>query len=348
MTPSTTDRIAKLGFDQPLVECVPNISEGRNELVIRRIAGAASSVEGIRLLHIDKGSDAHRTVVTFAGPASAILEAAWRFAKATFENLDMRNHRGEHRRIGALDVFPFVPLEGTTMEQCVSLAEALGERIGVELGVPVYLYEEAARIPERRALPQVRGKGYETLEHRLKSVRWRPDFGPAQFHSRSGAAIVGARKILVAFNIGLMSSDVAAAQRIAERIRSSGTSGKPGRLAEVRAVGWMMPTYSCAQVSTNILDWQQTGLYDVFEACREEAAGEGIELRGSELIGLLPEAALLDVAQRLGVGGSGDDALAAAVQYLGLNAFSPFVLEERLLERAWRRRAPEVTRDLSG
>jgi glutamate formiminotransferase/formiminotetrahydrofolate cyclodeaminase len=213
-----------------LVECVPNFSEGRDRAVLDAIVDAIRGVEGAVVLDVDPGVAAHRTVLTFVAPPEAAVEAGFRAIRVASERIDMRLHRGEHPRMGATDVFPFVPIAGVTMRECVGLARALGRRVGEELGIPVYLYEHAASREERRALSAVRAGEYEALPAKLADPAWAPDFGPARHNERSGATVIGARKVLVAYNVNLDTRDRRLASRIARAVRGS---GRP-----VRAIGW--------------------------------------------------------------------------------------------------------------
>jgi len=302
-----------------LVECVPNFSEGRDRSVIESIAQAVRSVDGVSLMHVDPGAGANRTVYTLAGEPEAVLGAAYSAIKAASELIDMRNHTGVHPRMGACDVCPFVPLSGTTMDECVELAGRLGQRVGSELSIPVYLYGAAARDGSRRSLADIRRGGYESLENRMKLPEWAPDFGPAEFNSRSGATAVGARGILVAFNVNLDTPDAAVAERIAREIRTSGRGGR--RFESLQAKGWFIPEYGRAQVTTNVLDVEAAPLRAVFDACRELAGGFGARVTGSEIVGMVPRRALA---------GDVDDAIA----YLGLGEIAPFDPKSRVLEEA--------------
>src|SRR5690606_26439281 len=245
-------------------------------------------VADVRVLHVDRGADAHRTVFTFAGPPEAVGDAAIGLAHAVARTVDMRRHHGAHPRIGALDVCPFVPVHGVTLARCAALARRVGATIAHDLDLPVYLYEAAAFRGDRRSLAALRRGGYEGLAARLGDDPWRPDFGPARASPTLGAAVVGARSFLVAWNVSLETTDVGIAQRIAARLRTSGTAprgaGEPQRasggrrLAAVRALGWSMPQYGCVQVSMNLLDVGVTPLHVAFAAAREEAAREGVSV----------------------------------------------------------------------
>jgi glutamate formiminotransferase / 5-formyltetrahydrofolate cyclo-ligase len=266
-----------------LVECVPNFSEGRRPAVIAAIRDAAVGTPGVTLLDLHADPAHNRMVLTFVGGPDAVVEAAFRCAAVAAASIDMREQRGEHPRIGATDVVPFVPLSGVTMADCVSLAERLGRRLGDELGVPVYLYYEAARRPERRRLPDVRRGEYEGLREAILTDPARaPDFGPARL-GPAGATAIGARPFLLAYNVNLATPDLALAKRIARAIRESS-----GGLPAVQALGMATPDPNVVQVSTNLLDTARTPLHVVFEAVQSRALAEGVVVAGSELVGLMP------------------------------------------------------------
>lgn len=274
-----------------IVECVPNFSEGRRPEVIDQIVAEAKAVVGVALLDVKPDHDHNRVVVTLIGEPNAVSEAAFRCCRKASQLIDMNQHQGEHPRIGATDVIPFVPLAGITMAECVTIAEQLGERIAVELGIPTYLYESAARRPERRNLADVRRGEYEGLRELIATPERQPDFGPAAMHPTAGATVVGARPPLVAFNVNLDSADLKLAKRIAKQIRESS-----GGLPAVKALGVMLSERNLAQVSMNMVDYTVTGLYTAYQAIKQAAAEAGVGIVGSEIIGLLPMQALLDVA----------------------------------------------------
>jgi glutamate formiminotransferase len=310
------------------VESVPNFSEGRRIGVVDKLAAAVESVPGAYLL--DRTSDAshNRSVLTLAGEAAQILEALERTVAVAVAEIDMEKHAGEHPRIGAVDVVPFVPLGNTKMSDCVELARAFGERVAQRFGLPVYLYGEAANSPERRRLADIRKGQYEGLKAQIAEIGREPDFGPARMHASAGAMAVGARPFLIAYNINLDSNDVELAKRIARRIRESS-----GGLPRVQANGFWIEELGRAQVSMNLLDFRTTPIWLVWEAVRAEAAEDAILPAESELIGLAPLAALLDVADHVGipVTRSTDERLAAAAEFLMLRDFSPMqALELRL------------------
>ena len=270
-----------------IIECVPNISEGWSKKKVLEIAGALNAFPGVKLLDICMDRDHHRGVLTFIGPPDAMQEAALAVCGRALESIDMREHTGAHPRIGAVDVVPFVPLGEATMRDAVRVAHGFGRAYGERNRLPVYFYGEAARVPWKRELSDIRRGGYEALRERMSDPRWMPDAGPAVFHERSGATAVGARIPLIAFNINLKSGDLALAQNIARTIRQSG-----GGLPFVKALGIPLKSRKLAQVSMNLTDYRVTSVRTVFERVREVAARHGIEILESELIGLIPQAAL--------------------------------------------------------
>jgi glutamate formiminotransferase len=315
------------------LECVPNFSEGRDQTIIESIAAAIRSVDGVRLLHVDPGYDANRTVYTFAGEPYLVEEAAFRAVKEAFQLIDMRQHHGAHPRIGACDVCPIIPLGDSTVAEANAVAQHLGQRLG-QMGIPVYMYEHSAQVPLRKNLAQIRKGEYEGLREKLLSKDWQPDFGPAEFQARFGAMVLGARNFLVAYNINLDTQDVGIAKRIAAGLRESGhkdTQGRqiPGLLKGVKAIGWWMDAYGCAQVSTNIVDIDAVSIRAVYDTVDALARELGCSATGSELIGLIPEKVLLQAGQTLVSNGSDKlQILQAAIEYLGLK-IRP---EERVLE----------------
>ncbi len=314
-----------------LVESVPNFSEGRRLDVVERLARAVESTPGVQLL--DRTSDAshNRSVLTLAGEAEAVTEALHRAVAVAVHEIDMEEHSGEHPRIGAVDIVPFVPLAGSTMDDCVQLARDFGRRIAAEFGLPVYLYANAATRAERVKLADVRRGGYEGLKTEIALRGREPDFGPPRMHPSAGAVAVGARPFLIAWNINLDSPDRALAARIARRIRESG-----GGLPKVQANGFLIEELGRAQVSMNLLDFAVTPMWLVWETVQDVAAEDGIELAESELIGLAPLAALLDVADHADApaGAQIEERLAAAAQFLKLRDFSPLQALELRLDAA--------------
>jgi glutamate formiminotransferase len=315
-------------FVAGLVESVPNFSEGRRLDVVEHLAQAVTSTRGVHLL--DRTSDAshNRSVLTLAGEAGPVSDALERAVAVAVDEIDMEAHSGEHPRIGAVDVIPFVPLEGTTMDECVELARAFGRRIATRFDLPVYLYANAATRTERVKLADVRRGQYEGLKAEIAERGREPDFGPRKLHPSAGAVAVGARPFLIAWNINLDSPDRSLAVRIARRIRESG-----GGLPKVQANGFLIEEFGRAQVSMNLLDFGVTPMWLVWETVRDVAAEDGIELAESELIGLAPLAALLDVADHADAPPDApvERRLAAAARYLRLRNFTPLqALELRL------------------
>lgn len=302
-------------MDQPLIECVPNFSEGRNAATVDRIVGAIKSVPGVLLLDRESDADHNRSVITFAGPPDVVVEASVRAAGAASELIDMNRHTGVHPRIGALDVLPFVPLRKVTLRECAALAVRAGQQIWTRFRVPVYLYGAAARRADRVELAEVRRGEFEGLREQVRSnPDRRPDIGGPELHPTAGATAVGARKILIAYNVQLGAPDVSIARRIARRLRTS-SGGSP----QVKAMGVYLASRNLAQVSMNLTDFNQTAPHEVFEVVKREAERYGIRVAGSEIIGLVPRRAIEMAA--------GHD--------LQLENFSPrMILENRLAEVA--------------
>jgi glutamate formiminotransferase/formiminotetrahydrofolate cyclodeaminase len=338
-----------------LVECVPNISEGRRADVYNTVAAAAASVNGVTLLNVDPGADTNRTVITFVGDPESVLEAAFQLVRKGVELIDMSKHRGAHPRIGAVDVVPFIPVAGVTMDECAELARRLGERVGKELGVPVYLYEYACSAPHRRNLADVREGEYEGCARKLTDERWRPDFGPAQFIAKTGAIVIGARKFLVAYNVNLNTLDKRLANRVAFDIRERGRVKRdendnpvldakgepvyePGILKSVKAVGWVIPEFGTAQISINLTDLDVTPLHVAFDVCDERARDRGLRVTGSEIVGLVPLSVLLDAGRhylaKMGrpTGVSESALVHTAIRTLGLSEVKEFDPKERVIE----------------
>lgn len=294
-----------------LITCVPNFSEGRDVAKIHALVNAVQSVPGVRLLDRTSDVDHHRSVLTVAGEPDAVGEAVLRAIRVATRVIDLRRHEGVHPRVGATDVVPFVPLRGVTMEDCVHLARRLGEQVGSELGIPVFLYERAARRPERVRLESIRRGGLRALALRMETdPAWAPDYGPPRLHETAGAVVIGARPPLIAFNVNLKSTDLSMAQAIAKAVRQSG-----GGLPYVKAIGVPLSSRGLVQVSMNLTDYHRTSLFTAFQAVSREAAKRAAELAGSELIGLIPQAAW-------------DQAAAAALRLDGFDRKQ--ILEERL------------------
>uniref|UniRef100_A0A452E3Y6 Formimidoyltransferase-cyclodeaminase n=1 Tax=Capra hircus TaxID=9925 RepID=A0A452E3Y6_CAPHI len=320
-----------------LVECVPNFSEGNNQEVIDAIARAVAQTPGCTLLDVDAGPSTNRTVYTFVGRPEDVVEGALNAARAAHQLIDMSRHRGEHPRMGALDVCPFIPVRGVTMDECVLCAQAFGQQLAEELGVPVYLYGEAARTTSRQSLPAIRAGEYEALPEKLKQAEWAPDFGPSSFVPSWGATATGARKFLLAFNINLLSTKEQA-HRIALNLREQGRGkDQPGRLSKVQGIGWYLDEKNLAQVSMNLLDFEVTGLHTVFEETCREAQELSLPVVGSQLVGLVPLKALLDAAafyceQENLFLLEEEHRLRLVVNRLGLDSLSPFNPKERIIE----------------
>ncbi|MCB0429046.1 MAG: glutamate formimidoyltransferase [Flavobacteriales bacterium] len=327
-----------------VIECIPNFSEGRDKSIIDAISDSITSVEGTKLLHVDMGASANRTVITFAGPPDAVIEGAFRAIKTAAEKIDMQQHKGTHPRIGSTDVCPLVPIRNITMQQTVHYSRILGERVGQELDIPVFLYEESALLRSRHNLSKIRAGEYEGMAEKILQPGWAPDFGRAHFNARSGVTVIGARPFLVAYNINLNTKDKEIARSIAEEIRESGAIRGydalgnlvvlAGEMKAVKAIGWYIEEYGKAQVSTNLTNIDITPMHMVFERVKEKAAGLGVEVTGSELVGLIPLRSL-ETSARFYCGKEGTitkDDLQVAIDRLGLAELKPFRLEERVIE----------------
>lgn len=294
-----------------LVECIPNFSEGRNADKVRELVAAIRAVRGVFLLDEEMDYDHHRSVLTFAGEPEAVAQAAFEAARTAAALIDLRTHQGGHPRVGAIDVVPFVPIRGVTMDDCVALARQVGERIGRELKIPVFLYERAATHPDRTNLEAIRKGGPEGLAGRMQAdSAWAPDFGPRQLHPTAGATVVGARPPLIAFNVNLQTDDLSIAKAIAKAVRFSS-----GGLPYVKAIGVELASRRLVQVSMNLTNFEETPIHVAFEAVKREAEQRGVQVAGSELIGLVPQRALAQAAEH----------------YLRLEHFDPTqILEARL------------------
>ncbi|MBP1649289.1 MAG: Formimidoyltransferase-cyclodeaminase (Formiminotransferase-cyclodeaminase) [Bacteroidetes bacterium] len=333
-----------------IVECVPNFSEGRNIKTINVIGGAITAVPGVKFISAEPDKDYNRSVVTFVGEPNAVVEAAFAATRTASELIDMSTHKGEHPRLGATDVVPFVPVTGVNMEDCIRLAHLFGKRVGEELGLPVYLYEEAATRPERKNLADIRKGEYEGLEEKLKDPEWAPDYGPALFNTKCGAVVTGARMFLIAYNVNLKTNNVKIANEIAMRIRESGRVKKdekgnplldergkkvviPGSLKAVKAMGVVLDAHNISQVSINLVNYLVTPPHVAFEEVKKEAAALGIEVTGSEIVGLTPKEALA-MAGWFYAGAETDETrlLDSAVEGLGLNDLEPFDLKKKVIE----------------
>jgi glutamate formiminotransferase / formiminotetrahydrofolate cyclodeaminase len=320
-----------------LVECVPNFSEGRDRAVIDAIADAIRGTAGCTLLDVDPGASTNRTVYTFVGAPEAVVDGALAAARVARARLDMRTQKGEHPRVGAMDVCPFVPVSGVTMEDCVCLANTFGRRAAADLGIPVYLYGHAAKADHRRTLQQIRAGEYEALADRIGKSEWVPDYGPAEFVPQWGATCAGARDFLIAYNVNVLGTKEQA-HRIALNIREQGRGpGKPGRLKAVRAIGWWVEEYGLAQVSINLEDYRTTPPHAAYEACVEEAKALGLAVAGSELVGLIPLQAVLVAAEHYVAKENlfildERQRIRLVVERLGLSSVQLFVPGKRIIE----------------
>lgn len=344
-----------------IIECVPNFSEGRDMSIIKEITNAIESVAGISLLDVDPGKATNRTVVTFVGEPEDVMEAAFRGIKKAAEVIDMSKHKGEHPRFGATDVCPLVPVANVTMEETVVYARQLAERVGTELGIPVFCYEFAANKERRRSLANCRSGEYEGLKDRISTTEWKPDFGPDTWNERvkgSGATAIGARNFLVAYNVNLNTTSTRRANAIAFDIREAGrvlregdpVTGKivtdengepvriPGSLKKTRAIGWYIEEYGIAQISINLTDISVTPVHVAFDEVSEKARERGLRATGSELVGLIPLEAMLDAGkyflrkQQRSTGISDEEIIKIAVKSLGLDELGPFDPKKKIIE----------------
>lgn len=344
-----------------IIECVPNFSEGRDMSVIRQITDEIEKVDGVKLLDVDPGATTNRTVVTFVGTPDEVVEAAFQAVKKAQELIDMRRHKGDHPRFGATDVCPLVPVSGISMEETAEYARKLGERIGSELGIPVYLYENAAASEVRRNLANCREGEYEGLKDRISSDEWKPDHGPAEFNesvARSGATAVGARDFLIAVNFNLNTTSTRRANAIAFDVREKGRpkregnpiTGKPifdengepvmlpGTLKGTKAIGWYIDEYGIAQVSMNITNLSQTPLHAAFDEVSEKARARGIRVTGLEIVGLVPKKAIIDAGkyyltkQRRSLGVTESEIVKIAIKSMGLDDLKPWDPNEKIIE----------------
>lgn len=343
---------------QPIIECVPNFSEGRNLQTIKTITDAIESVDGIRLLDVDPGKATNRTVVTFVGSPEDVIEAAFRGIAKAAELIDMRNHSGEHPRMGATDVCPLIPISGITMEETAMYAQKLAKRVAEELAIPTYLYEAAQPNIERNNLSVIRAGEYEGFFEKIKLPEWAPDFGKAEMNATAGATVIGARDFLIAYNVNLNTKSTRIANRIAFDVREAGRvkregnpySGKimnnehgepiriPGKLKAVKAIGWYIEEYNMAQISMNLTNYKITPLHIAFEETRKAADDRGVRVTGSELVGLIPLQPLLDAGkfflqkQGMSVGVSESELVDCAIRSMGLNELGPFDPKKKIIE----------------
>jgi len=348
-------------MDKKLIECVPNISEGRDQNKINEIARVVETIEGVKLLDIDPGIATNRTVITFVGEPDQVIDAAFLLIKKASELIDMSKHSGEHPRFGATDVCPLVPISGITLEETATYAHKLGKRVGEELGIPGYFYEKAAKEAKRTNLANCRSGEYEGLKDKLNKTEWKPDFGPAEYNSKvekTGALAISARDFLIAYNVNLNTTSTRRANAIAFDIREAGrivregnpATGKkvldahgeplriPGKLKAVKGIGWYIDEYGIAQISYNLTNISITSMHVAFDETCKAADNRGLRVTGSELIGLIPLQAMLDAAdyylikQQRSLGISEREKIKIAVKSLGLDELKPFIPEEKIIE----------------
>ncbi len=334
-----------------IVECVPNFSEGRQPETIEAIADAIRSTKGCRLLDVDPGRSTNRTVYTFVGDPDAVVEGALNAARVAKDKINMAVHQGEHHRMGAMDVCPFIPVANVTMEECVTISKEFGRRAAEELALPIYLYEESSDIDYRKKLPQIREGQYEGLKDRITTDRWKPDFGPAQFNPSWGATVTGARFFLIAYNVNLLSTPNQA-HRIALNLREAGRGDAPGRFKDVKGMGWYVEDYNLAQVTVNLNNYHVTAVHELFEAVKDEAAALNVAVTGSEIVGVVPLEAMLMAAdyyiekENLFILDE-DQKIRLAVERLGLNSVAPFNPKEKIIEYIIAEEADEPLAGLS-
>jgi len=355
-----------------IIECVPNISEGRRPGIIKDITNVVETVEGVKLLDVDPGAATNRTVITFVGEPQAVIDAAFLLIKKASELIDMSQHSGEHPRMGATDVCPLIPISGITMEETAEWAHKLGKRVGEELSIPGYFYENAAKSEERKNLATVRAGEYEGLPKKLVDPNWKPDFGPAAFNSKTGATAISARDFLVAYNVNLNTTSVRRANSIAFDLRENGRikreggqlTGKPildengealrqpGLLKKVKAIGWFIEEYGVAQISMNLNDIKVTPLHIAFDKTVERAAARGMRVTGSELVGLVPLQAMLDAGdyflrkQQRSLGIDEAEKIKIAIKSMGLDELAGFDPNKKIIEYVMRDGAPQRLVDL--
>jgi len=346
-----------------LIECVPNISEGRNQIVIDKIVDVIETVDGVKLLNVDPGKATNRTVITFVGEPQAVIDAAFLLIEKAKELIDMSLHNGEHPRMGAVDVCPLIPISNITMEETVEYAHKLGERVGDELGIPIYCYENAAKEDKRVNLSNCRSGEYEGLSKKIITSVWKPDYGPSKFTEsvvKSGVTAISARDFLIAYNVNLNSTSSRRANAIAFDLREAGRikregdkiSGKivkdkngeavrqPGIFKNLKGIGWYIEEYGIAQISYNLTNINITSLHDVFEKTCQRAEIRGLRVTGSELIGLVPKKVLIDAGkyflqkQSRSLAISDEEIIHIAIKSLGLDELQPFNPEERIIEYA--------------
>ena len=341
-------------MQKQIIECVPNFSEGVDMNIIKQITDEIEKIEGVKLLDVDPGKATNRTVVTFVGEPKPVIDAAFVAIKKASELIDMRKHKGEHPRMGATDVCPLIPISGITMEETVEYARKLGKRVGDELNIPIYLYESAASNQERKNLANVRNGEYEGFAKKIKEENWKPDFGNAIFNEKSGCTAIGARDFLIAYNVNLNTTSTRRANSVAFDLRENGRvkeeNGKkvfdnhgvemrePGLLKSVKAIGWFIEEYGIAQISMNLTNINITPLHIAFDTAVERAAARGMRVTGSELVGLVPLKSILDAGkyflqkQKRSTGVSEKELIKIAIKSMGLDEFSPFVPQKKIIE----------------
>ncbi|HZW39828.1 MAG TPA: glutamate formimidoyltransferase [Ignavibacteriaceae bacterium] len=334
-----------------IIECVPNFSEGKNKVVFNAIVDAIAHTPDVKLLNLEPDADYNRVVVTMAGNEDGILNGAVNASVAAAEFIDMTKHKGEHPRLGAIDVVPFVPVRDVTMEDCVKISEKYAEIISKRLNVPVYLYEDAARTPKRKNLSDIRKGEYEGLVEKIKDPEWAPDFGKPEFNPKLGGIVTGARFFLVAYNVNIKSTDLKYSKEIAENLRESGkakrdengkvikdANGKnviiPGRLKNVKGMGVALEKYGITQVSMNLTNYNVTPIHVAFEEVKKEAKQMGVEVDGSEIVGLVPLEALLQAGKYYSKGkeNSEEKLVDIAIENLGLSTLNPFDKNQKIID----------------
>jgi len=347
---------------KPILECVPNFSEGARPAVIKSITDAIASTTGIKVLNVEPGAGANRTVITFAGEPQAVIEAAFRGIQQAQKVIDMRLHHGEHPRMGATDVCPLIPISGITVEEAIELAEQLAKRVGEELDIPVYLYGYAARSPQRKVLSNIRSGEYEGFKQKILLPEWKPDFGPQKYNGTAGQTVIGVRDFLIAYNVNLNTQSVRRANSVAFDVREAGrvktNKGEtvrdekgnavriPGTLKHVQAIGWYIQEFGFAQVSMNLTQINETPLHRAFEEVEKSTQKRGLRITGSEIVGLVPLQSMLEAGryflkrQGRSTGIPEKDILNIAIRTLGLNELYPFKPEEKIIEYALREEKP--------
>lgn len=342
-------------FSNAIIECVPNISEGRNSDIIKQVTDEAANTEGVALLDVDPGKATNRTVITFVGNPEAVIEAAFRVIKKASELIDMTKHSGEHPRMGATDVCPLVPVSGITMEETVEFANKLAKRVGEELNIPAYLYEYAAKEDYRRNLADIRSGEYEGIADKITKPEWKPDYGPAKFNPKAGNTAIGARDFLIAYNINLNTTSTRRANAVAFDVREKGRTKKdenmkpikdengepiiePGLLKSVKGIGWFIEEYGIAQISMNLTNMNVSPLHVVFDTVCERATTRGLRVTGSELVGLVPLEAMVEAGkyflqkQNRSIGVGEEELVRIAIKTMGLDELTPFDPQKKIIE----------------